>query len=59
MKRIYISGQITGLPLLAAKKTFKRVENMLKFQGFEPVNPFNIIKEKNKTWHEYMTADIS
>lgn len=56
--KIYISGQITGLPLRAAQISFERVEKFLKLQNHNPVNPMKIQETINKPWTECMIADI-
>lgn len=40
--RIYIVGQIKGLPIDVARSNFERVETQLREMGYEPVNPFKI-----------------
>jgi hypothetical protein len=40
--RIYIIGQIKGLPLEEAKRNFKRIFDRLIAMGYEPINPFNL-----------------
>ena len=55
---IYISGQISGLNLNEAKATFKAVEDVLVETGCEVINPFNLFKEQDLTWSEFMVVDI-
>ena len=40
--RIYIIGQIKGLPIEEAKTNFKLIEDKLRDMGYEPVNPFKL-----------------
>jgi hypothetical protein len=55
MKKIYISGKITGIELQKAQEKFSRYESSLKVMGFDPVNPMTISPFKvDKTWEEYM-----
>lgn len=57
--RIYISGKITGLDIEVARGYFEAVEEALLKAGLTPVNPFKILSyEPNKSWKEYMLADI-
>lgn len=57
--RIYISEQITGLPINEATEKFLTAEKELKRQGFTPVNPMKVSPyEANKTWKQYMMDDI-
>jgi hypothetical protein len=37
--KIYIAGQITGLPLTEAKENFRSIEDQLHDMGYEPINP--------------------
>jgi len=60
MKRIYISGKITGLPIEQAKANFKEMEDKLSVAGYEAVNPFVVMPYKPEaTWADYMLADIA
>ena len=57
--KVYISGQITGLPIDEAKQKFAKVEILLKEKGHEAINPFNIIPNVLRPkWEDYMLADI-
>lgn len=58
IKKVYISGKITGLPINEAKDNFKNAENKLREKGYEVVNPFNNGLPENSTWMEHMKADI-
>ena len=57
MKKVYISGQITGIeseaPLL-----FAEAELQLRIDGFLVVNPTTIEHNHDKTWLSYMREDI-
>ena len=58
-KKIYLSGQITGLPLEEAASNFAAMEQRVKEQGHLPVNPLNILPYDPKhSWKDYMIADI-
>lgn len=57
-KKIYISGQITGLDYKVAKELFSKAEYELKSMGFIPVNPMTIKHDHDETWLSYMKQDI-
>lgn len=58
MKKIYISGQITGLDYDEAFALFENVEPLLKDNGFEVVNPMKIKHNHDLSWINYMKTDI-
>lgn len=37
--RIYIAGQIAGLPVTEAKENFRSIEDQLHAMGYHPINP--------------------
>ncbi len=55
--RVYISGKITGLPILAAKEKFKWHAGYLELKGHDPVNPMDL-PHKNHEWIDYIVTDI-
>jgi len=58
-KRIYISGQITGLPLTKAMTLFNEAEFKIKQEGNIPINPFKVSPyHPNKQWIDYMVDDV-
>jgi hypothetical protein len=58
-KRIYISGQITGLDIRVAENAFEYMANKLALAGFEAVNPMTVLPYDPKyTWHDYMAEDL-
>lgn len=60
MKRIYISGKISGLDYAEAFKKFDRAEVWLLTQGWLPINPMKKVSEQEgKSWKEYMLEDIA
>jgi hypothetical protein len=62
MKRIYISGKITGLDTLEAARKFQDAEHYLimNYDNIEIVNPMRKVPhKKEKTWEQYMIEDIS
>lgn len=58
MKKIYISGPISGLPLETVYNNFTNAEVQLLEQGYEVVNPLNNGLPTNATWEEHMRADL-
>lgn len=55
MMRVYISGKITGNPNY--REEFGNAEQLLKRQGFRPLNPTRG-EPDGKTWEHYMRRDI-
>ena len=54
--RIYVSGKITGLPLLQADMKFKCAEDAIRRAGHVPVNPMAIgAVVPGLDWKSYMT----
>lgn len=58
MKKIYISGQITGLEIEEAEALFSEAEKHLLACDFEVVNPMTIEHNHDKSWGSYMRADL-
>jgi len=58
MKKVYISGKITGLPIEVAFSNFNNAEIKLKENGYETVNPMTINHDHNKSWENYMRVDL-
>ena len=56
--KIYISGQITGLPIDEAREIFKRAEIELTKLGFTPINPMNNGLAVESDCTDHMRADI-
>ena len=57
MKKIYISGKISGIEK-QARKLFAEAENELKAKGFEPVNPMIISHNHDKNWRSFIKEDV-
>lgn len=60
-KRVYISGQITGLDEREYKAFFKLAEDILRQFGYDPINPAALDETENTehwSWHDYMKRDI-
>jgi hypothetical protein len=58
--KIYISGQISGLPLDEAKANFARSAELIREAGHEPVNPFDVCShiDEDAHYNEYLAEDI-
>lgn len=62
--KCYISGKISGLPILNSYENFNRASNHAIELGYEPVNPMDIIpdgdkpKKQQEQWYWYMRADL-
>lgn len=56
--RVYISGQITGLPFEEVERNFNEAEQRLEAEGFTAVNPLNNGLTVDHKWIEHMKADI-
>ena len=57
MKKIYLSGPMTGLPELNFP-AFHAEASRLRALGFEVVNPADLNPEPNTGWHECMRNDL-
>lgn len=58
-KKVYISGQISGLYIEEATEKFNQAETSISALGFEPVNPIKVLPfEEGLTYKDYMKADI-
>lgn len=58
MKRIYISGPISGHDIEERRKAFKEIQSQLEAQGYDPVNPMENGLPAEATTHEHMKRDI-
>lgn len=57
MKKIYISGKITGIEK-EAETLFANAEKEVIQMGFLPVNPLTINHNHDKSWQSYMKEDV-
>lgn len=53
MKKIYISGKITGMEE-EAYALFEKAESDIKKLMWEPVNPMKLKHDHDKSWQSYM-----
>ena len=59
IKKIYISGKITGLPVQEAIAKFRSAAEKIRRFGFEPVSPFDNGLPLEADWAEHIGKDIS
>jgi hypothetical protein len=58
MEKIYLSGKISGRNIGEAKHHFLTHQLLLGLKGYDVVNPFDLHKDYNKSWEEFMKVDI-
>jgi len=58
MKKIYISGPISGRSLEEAKDEFSRYAKKIGSMGMNPVNPFYNNVKDDAPWETHMKADL-
>jgi hypothetical protein len=58
MKRIYISGKITGLPYSEVKERFQKAQDFLEKTGFEVFNPTKNGLTASHKWEQHLLRDI-
>jgi len=56
MKKVYISGQITGIENYVEK--FNTSQIALEMDGYEAVNPCTLPHDHDKSYESYMKEDI-
>lgn len=56
--KIYISGQISGLPLDEVKAKFHDAEKRIVEHGYQAVNPLKNGIPYTESWEVHMAADI-
>lgn len=58
-KKIYIAGKISGEDLASCTMKFGKVQNELETQGFEVLNPLEIVGTWKITWEDAMKKCIA
>ena len=58
LRKIYISGGISGYPLEERRAVFARAEEELRGRGYDPVNPFNNGVSLDASYGDHMRADL-
>lgn len=54
MKKIYIAGKVTGLPIAEVEDKFMVAQKEIEAQGFLAVNPIEVVGTWDCTWKEAM-----
>lgn len=58
MKKIYIAGKVTGLPIEEVSDKFKAAQVELENQGFTAVNPLVVVNDPQANWNQAMKKCI-
>lgn len=58
MKKVYISGQISGLPWSEVERKFTAAENAVIKSGCEPVSPLKNGLPANSHYQAHMAIDL-
>jgi hypothetical protein len=58
MKKIYISGKITDLPMNDVVAKFSKAKESLERQGYEVVSPLETGVPRNASWSVHVAVDI-
>lgn len=58
MRKIYISGPITGVAPDVCRAAFAKAEEELRQQGFIPVNPLKNGLPATATWEQHIRRDL-
>lgn len=56
--KIYIAGKISGLPIERAMENFSIIAFALAWEGYEPVNPFEVVNNPDAEWSHAMKLGI-
>lgn len=59
IKKIYISGKITGLPIGEVIAKFHAAETKIRRFGFEPISPLSNGLPLETDWADHMGKDIA
>lgn len=59
MKKIYIAGKVTGLPIEDVRLKFAAAQKEIEKQGFIAVNPMLIVKNPDTPWDKAMKMCIA
>ena len=58
MKKVYLSGPISGYDLAERRNTFNRAAHFLRIQGYQPVTPFDNGLDPSADYSDHMRADL-
>lgn len=59
IRKIYISGKITGLPIGEVIAKFRTAEGKIRRFGFEPISPLDNGLPRDAEWADQMGKDIA
>ena len=59
IRKIYISGKISGLPIQEIAAKFRAAEDKIRRFGFEPVSPLNNGLPLEAEWADQMGKDVA
>ncbi len=59
MKKIYIAGKVTGLPMQEITNKFQIAQQELETKGFTGVNPLLLVNNPQAKWNQAMKKCIS
>jgi len=57
--KIYIAGKVTGLKLEDVTAKFKEVQQELESDGYEVINPIEVVADPNTNWKNAMKLCIA
>lgn len=57
--KIYIAGKVTGLKIEDVTEKFKSVQKELEADGYEVVNPIEVVQDPNTSWKNAMKLCIA
>lgn len=58
IKKIYIAGKVTGLPIAETTMKFGQAQKEIEAQGFEAVNPLAVVNDFKTPWQKAMKMCI-
>lgn len=57
--KVYVSGQISGLPYKEVEENFRKAEEVLRSKGYETVSPIDLSLDPSLPWEEHMKKNIA
>lgn len=59
MQKVYIAGKVTGEDIAACAQKFKNASNLVKYVGYQPVNPLEVVGTYDITWEKAMRKCVA
>lgn len=59
MKKIYISGKVTGELIAECTMKFGTAQKQIEARGYEVINPLEVVNDWKATWNDAMRKCIS